>query len=75
MTITALQGRALAFSVLCGWSLQASAESADWAKTLERISSAVVSLKVDVTRSFDTEMNASGQATGFVIRIKRIDQV
>jgi S1-C subfamily serine protease len=51
-------------AVLC---LPAWGETPDWSETLERISSGVVSLKVDVTRAFDTERNQSSQATGFVI--------
>ncbi len=46
-------------------------EDTDWARTLERISSAVVSIRVDSTRAFDTEWNSSGQATGFVVDAKR----
>ena len=43
------------------------AESAAWRRTLERIASGVVSIKVDATRAFDTEWNESSQATGFVV--------
>ena len=51
---------------------QAPERSADeWAQTLERISSAVVSIQIDSTRAFDTEWNESAQATGFVIDAKR----
>jgi len=35
--------------------------------TLERIASSVVSIDVDATRAFDTEWNATAQATGFVV--------
>ena len=49
----------------------AAAENSDWTDTLERISSAVVSIRVDSTRAFDTEWNSSGQATGFVVDAKR----
>jgi S1-C subfamily serine protease len=38
-----------------------------WRSTLERISSGVVSIKIDSTRAFDTEWNQSSQATGFVV--------
>jgi S1-C subfamily serine protease len=38
-----------------------------WRSTLERISSGVVSIKVDSTRAFDTGWNQSSQATGFVV--------
>ncbi len=43
------------------------AESTAWTETLERISSGVVSIRVDSTRAFDTEWNTSTQATGFVV--------
>ena len=43
------------------------AEEPAWMGTLERISTGVVSIRVDATRSFDTEWNASSQATGFVV--------
>ena len=43
------------------------AEDSAWAATLERISSGVVSIRVDSTRAFDTEWNSSSQATGFVV--------
>jgi S1-C subfamily serine protease len=43
------------------------AEEPQWTQTLERISSGVVSIRVDSTRAFDTEWNSSSQATGFVV--------
>ena len=43
------------------------AEDRAWIDTLERISSGVVSIRVDSTRAFDTEWNSSSQATGFVV--------
>jgi len=49
----------------------ATQEQPEWAHTLERISRGVVAIQVDLTRSFDTEVNASLQATGFVIDAKR----
>ena len=36
-------------------SSMAAAEEPEWAGTLERISSGVVSIRVDSTRAFDTE--------------------
>jgi S1-C subfamily serine protease len=42
-----------------------------WNRTLQRIASGVVSIRVDLTRSFDTETNESAQATGFVVDAKR----
>lgn len=47
------------------------AEESAWNATLERISSAVVSIRVDATRAFDTEWNTSSQATGFVVDAER----
>jgi pro-apoptotic serine protease NMA111 len=46
-------------------------ESPDWAVTLERIASSVVSIEVDAVRAFDTEWNTSAQATGFVVDAER----
>jgi S1-C subfamily serine protease len=54
--------------------LHVAAHAADdtaWSATLERISSGVVSIRVDSTRAFDTEWNSSSQATGFVVDAKR----
>ncbi len=50
---------------------RAAPTTANWAQTLERISSGVVSIQIDSTRAFDTEWNATAQATGFVIDAKR----
>ncbi len=47
------------------------APSADWARTLERIAASVVTIQVDQTRAFDTERNASAQATGFIVDAER----
>jgi S1-C subfamily serine protease len=47
------------------------AEETAWISTLERISSGVVSIRVDSTRAFDTGWNASSQATGFVVDAER----
>ncbi len=48
-----------------------SVEPAAWRRTLEDISSSVLSIQVDATRAFDTEWNESGQATGFVVDAER----
>lgn len=60
-------------SVVCGMLLAsfAYAEESDWVGTLERISTGVVSIRVDSTRAFDTEWNTSTQATGFVVDAER----
>jgi hypothetical protein len=47
------------------------AEAPEWSRTLEKISSGVVSIRVDGTRAFDTEWNQSSQATGFVVDAER----
>ncbi|MEJ2602380.1 MAG: PDZ domain-containing protein [Gammaproteobacteria bacterium] len=49
----------------------AAAEQQAWTDTLERISSGVVSIRVDATRAFDTDWNTSTQATGFVVDAER----
>lgn len=62
------------FAALLAFSLAATAAAAEdtaWTNTLERISSGVVSIRVDSTRAFDTEWNSSSQATGFVVDAKR----
>ncbi|MGH8494610.1 MAG: trypsin-like peptidase domain-containing protein [Gammaproteobacteria bacterium] len=47
------------------------ATSPEWSETLQRVSSGVVSIRVDGTRAFDTEWNQSAQATGFVVDAER----
>ncbi len=58
------------FAVIC-LTTQAFGEEPAWVGTIERISSGVVSIRVDSTRAFDTEWNSSTQATGFVVDAKR----
>ena len=54
------------------WAGSASAEgTADWAATIERIATGIVSIRVDQTRAFDTGWNTSSQATGFVVDAER----
>ncbi|MFK8051577.1 MAG: trypsin-like peptidase domain-containing protein [Woeseiaceae bacterium] len=48
-------------------SVCAFAETSAWSETLERISTGVVSIKIDSTRAFDTGWNVTSQATGFVV--------
>jgi S1-C subfamily serine protease len=57
-------------ALLCSVAASA-AEDTAWNETLERISSGVVSIRVDSTRAFDTEWNSSSQATGFVVDAER----
>src|SRR5579885_252389 len=47
-------------------------ENPDWAVTLERIASSVVSINVNSTRAFDTEWNSTAEATGFVVDAEQI---
>ncbi|MGW8367209.1 MAG: S1 family peptidase, partial [Gammaproteobacteria bacterium] len=46
-------------------------ETGAWRRTLERISTGVVSIKVDGVRAFDTEWNQTTQATGFIVDHER----
>jgi len=64
-------GKILAASLLLGSTPALAAEDTAWNATLSRISSGVVSIRVDSTRAFDTEWNSSSQATGFVVDAKR----
>jgi len=66
------QGRLLAAVAALAFTLTATAaDDTAWKETLERISSGVVSIRVDTTRAFDTEWNSSSQATGFVVDAER----
>lgn len=57
---------------LAFWMLAAQAADSDrWTKTIERVSTGIVTIRVDATRPFDTENNFSSQATGFVVDAKR----
>ncbi|HSN70365.1 MAG TPA: trypsin-like peptidase domain-containing protein, partial [Steroidobacteraceae bacterium] len=49
----------------------ADADDSRWTRTLERVSTGVVTIQVDQTRAFDTEWNSSSQATGFVVDAER----
>lgn len=53
--------------VFCLLAVPAAAQETNWNSTLERISNAVVSIRIDSPRAFDTERNVSSQATGFVV--------
>jgi S1-C subfamily serine protease len=64
--------RTLAALLAVAFSLPAmAAEDTAWLSTLERISTGVVSIRVDSTRAFDTEWNSSSHATGFVVDAER----
>ena len=68
--MTNVRNLAVALLLLVGTTATA-AEDTEWTETLERISSGVVSIRVDSTRAFDTEWNISSQATGFVVDAER----
>jgi len=68
--MTNVRNLAAALLLLVGTAAIA-AEDTEWTETLERISSGVVSIRVDSTRAFDTEWNSSSQATGFVVDAER----
>ncbi|MCG8433699.1 MAG: PDZ domain-containing protein [Gammaproteobacteria bacterium] len=42
-----------------------------WEQTIERVSSSIVTIRIDVTRAFDTEWNTTSQATGFIVDAER----
>ena len=46
-------------------------ESANWDKTIKKVTDSVVSIRVNAVRAFDTEGNNVTQATGFVVDAKR----
>jgi S1-C subfamily serine protease len=46
-------------------------ESAQWAKTIELVADSIVTVRVDMARAFDTDWNASAQATAFVVDAER----
>lgn len=63
--------RSVHWAVLMLIAMPLAAQEVTWNRTLERISSGVVSIHVDSTRTFDTERNQSTQATGFVVDAER----
>ncbi|HEY7673006.1 MAG TPA: trypsin-like peptidase domain-containing protein [Gammaproteobacteria bacterium] len=67
-----MKHRSLYVAVLAAALMQAAAaQDARWDRTLERIATGVVSIRIDATRAFDTERNESSQATGFVVDAER----
>lgn len=46
-------------------------ESPEWTDTISDVSPAIVTIRVDAVRAFDTAGNFSSQATGFVVDAKR----
>lgn len=56
----------LLFLALAGKAI-AMEEGGRWARTIENVAPSIVSIHIDAARAFDTEWNASAQATGFVV--------
>ena len=52
-------------------SLSILAESARWQKTIDEVTSSVVSIQVEVPRAFETTRPLTSQGTGFVIDAER----
>ncbi|MCW8997513.1 MAG: S1 family peptidase, partial [Kangiellaceae bacterium] len=48
-----------------------SSQSAQWNKTIKKVTDAVVSIRVNAVRPFDTEGSLATQATGFVVDAER----
>lgn len=66
------RGGFLLVALLVGLALPAGdAVAGDWSSTLERISPAVVKIRVDAPRPFDTEWENTTEATGFVVDAER----
>ncbi len=64
--------RIIVLIALAAFSSAASAaDDSAWRRTLENISSGVVTIRVDSTRAFDTDWNQTTQATGFVVDATR----
>jgi len=59
--------------LFCSAAANAAGGSSDqrWAETIAQVSPAIVSIRVNATRAFDTEGNLTGQATGFVVDAQR----
>ena len=43
----------------------------DWSKVINRVTHSIVTIRVDAVRAFDTGVNNSSQATGFVVDAER----
>src|SRR5262245_24272498 len=71
MTDIRVVSRGALFAALAFAAAPLAAQEQSWNRTLERISSGVVSIQIDSTRAFDTERNSSSQATGFVVDAQR----
>ena len=63
----------LSMTLLCLLlALNAKADQAtSWAKTVKQVADSVVTLRVDAPRAFDTNVNNSTQATGFIVDAKQ----
>ena len=64
-------GCVLLFQLWSTPALAEDSEAARWQDTLDRVSRAVVSIRVTATRDFDTENASVSQGTGFVVDAER----
>ncbi|MDH5765027.1 MAG: trypsin-like peptidase domain-containing protein [Gammaproteobacteria bacterium] len=61
----------LVIVLCCVASVNARSDNPAWAKTIERVTDSIITIRVDATRAFDTSMNNTTQATGFVVDAER----
>lgn len=61
----------LALVPLVALPVQAAQSNGGWPETIEQVAPSIVSIQVDAVRAFDTEWNASSQATGFIVDAER----
>ncbi len=61
----------VAIAALCLMTASAAFAADDWEGTIDRVSRAVVSIRVSAVRAFDTEDPSTTVATGFVVDAKR----
>ncbi|MDX1443582.1 MAG: trypsin-like peptidase domain-containing protein, partial [Gammaproteobacteria bacterium] len=65
-----MQRLVMAFALVALFPLQSLAAE-NWPETIEKVAPSIVSIQVDAVRAFDTEWNASAQATGFIVDAER----
>lgn len=67
LTMRRVQFFTLALLLPATTTVTAAEEGSRWSSTIEDVAPSIVSIYVDAVRAFDTEWNASAQATGFVV--------
>ncbi len=70
-----LRKQKLPLLILCVFSFYVpslkATEDSRWEQAVERVSKSVLAIRVDGTRAFDTDVNSSVQATGFIVDAQR----